>query len=63
MSRLAVTAMLLASSLAWAGDRDKKEKPAAVPADSIRWASSWEEALAEAKERNVPIQVAFHKDH
>jgi hypothetical protein len=46
-----------------AGDKDKKEKPAQVPADSIRWAHSWEEALAEAKERNVPIHVAFHKDH
>jgi len=29
----------------------------------MRWAHSWTEAMAEAKERNVPIMVAFHKDH
>ncbi len=58
-----VPAFLLASALAFAGDKDKKEKPAQVPADSIHWAHSWEEAKAEAKERNVPIHVAFHKDH
>ncbi len=58
-----VPALLLLSSFAVAGDKDKKEKPAQVPAESIRWAHSWEEALAEAKERNVPIHVAFHKDH
>lgn len=56
-------ASLLAASVAFAGDKDKKEKPAQIPADSIHWAHSWEEALAEAKERNVPIHVAFHKDH
>lgn len=47
----------------YAGDRDKKDKPATVPTDSIHWAHSWKEAIAEAKERNVPIHVAFHKDH
>ena len=58
-----VPAILLLCSVAFAGDKDKKDKPAQVPAESIRWAHSWDEALAEAKERNVPINVAFHKDH
>ncbi len=40
---------------------------AAVPAlagggPQCRWAKSWDEALAEAKARNVPIHVTFHKD-
>ena len=43
--------------------KDKKEKPATVPPDYIHWAHSWKEAMAEAKERNVPIHVAFHKDN
>lgn len=33
------------------------------PAPEVRWATSWEEALKEAKERNVPIHIGFHKDH
>jgi hypothetical protein len=53
---------LVAAATAFTGDRDK-DKPAQVPKESIRWAHSWEEALAEAKERNVPIHVAFHKDN
>ncbi|KAF0245902.1 MAG: hypothetical protein FD180_1164 [Planctomycetota bacterium] len=61
--RLAIApALLLAASVALAGDRDKKEKPGTIPPDFIHWAHSWEEAKAEAKERNVPIHVAFHKD-
>ena len=27
-----------------------------------RWAQSWQAALAEAKERNVPIYIAYHQD-
>lgn len=27
-----------------------------------RWALSWDAALAEAKERNVPIFISFHQD-
>jgi hypothetical protein len=34
----------------------------AKPRPEPRWASSWEAALAEAKERNVPIIVSFHQD-
>lgn len=29
----------------------------------VKWAHSWEEAMAEAKARNVPIHIGFHKDH
>jgi hypothetical protein len=59
-----VSALLLGlSATAFAGDRDKKEKPAQVPADYVHFAHSWEAAKAEAKERNVPIHITFHKDH
>ncbi|MGH7294763.1 MAG: hypothetical protein ACRELB_07520 [Polyangiaceae bacterium] len=27
-----------------------------------RWALSWQAALQEAKERNVPIYIAYHQD-
>ncbi|MCE9583780.1 MAG: hypothetical protein K8T20_14960 [Planctomycetes bacterium] len=58
------SALLVTVASAFAGDRDKKEpKPGQIPADYIHWAHSWDEAVAEAKERNVPIHVAFHKDH
>jgi thioredoxin-related protein len=33
------------------------------PVDGIHWAKSWDEAIKEAKERNVPILVTFHKDN
>jgi hypothetical protein len=32
------------------------------PRADNRWATSWDGALAEAKERNVPIFVTFHQD-
>jgi hypothetical protein len=28
----------------------------------IRWATSWDEAAAEAERRNVPIMVTLHMD-
>ncbi|MCE9584465.1 MAG: thioredoxin family protein [Planctomycetes bacterium] len=33
------------------------------PEPGIRWQHSWEDAVKEAKERNVPIHVTFHKDN
>ena len=60
-SKLVAILFLAAASAVYAGD--KKDKPATVPADYVRWSHSWAEALAEAKERNVPIHVAFHKDN
>lgn len=35
---------------------------AGPPEPAVRWAHSWEEAVKEAEERNVPIHVTFHKD-
>ena len=32
------------------------------PRPEPRWARSWDAALAEAKERNVPIFISFHQD-
>jgi len=37
-------------------------KPAAAPKAEPRWAKSWELAMEEAKERNVPIYITFHQD-
>lgn len=34
----------------------------AKPRPEPRWALTWEAAIAEAKERNVPIIVSFHQD-
>ena len=55
------TAFTLAlAALAAAGFR-QQAKPA--PADGIVWIGDWEEASREAKARNVPIHVTFHKDN
>ena len=32
------------------------------PKPEPRWALTWDAALAEAKERNVPIFVTYHQD-
>ena len=37
--------------------------PALAKGPECKWAHSWDEALAEAKERNVPIHATFHKDN
>ncbi len=37
-------------------------KPATAPQEYVHWASSWKEALSQARERNVPILVTFHED-
>ena len=47
---------LIATALAMAA------LPAMAAPPEIRWARSWDEALKEAKDRNVPIHVAVHKD-
>ena len=36
--------------------------PALAKGPECKWAKSWDEAMAEAKARNVPIHVTFHKD-
>ncbi len=51
----AAAAAALAAGPALAG-------PDARPRFDPPWAKSWEAALAEAKERNVPILVSFHQD-
>ena len=33
-----------------------------APRPEPRWATSWDAALAEAKERNVPVFISFHQD-
>ncbi|RMG18609.1 MAG: hypothetical protein D6731_01650 [Planctomycetota bacterium] len=51
----ATLAVACASSLAWGAPGDPYRP-------SVRWASSWKEAVEEATARNVPIFVTFHQD-
>jgi hypothetical protein len=60
MTRLAAVVAVLA--LAGLGAQDKKFKKNYAQ-DGVYWAASWEEALKEAKERNVGIHLAAHKDN
>jgi hypothetical protein len=36
--------------------------PALAKGPECKWSKSWDEAMAEAKARNVPIMMTFHKD-
>ena len=56
LSVLALGAALLAGRPVAAGAAPGPAKP------QPRWALTWDAALAEAKERNVPIYVTFHQD-
>ncbi|NUN49599.1 MAG: hypothetical protein HUU15_12295 [Candidatus Brocadiae bacterium] len=51
MRRLALVALFAVAAL-----------PAFARGPECRWSKTWDEALAEAKARNVPIHVTFHKD-
>ncbi|KAF0245904.1 MAG: hypothetical protein FD180_1166 [Planctomycetota bacterium] len=62
MKSTLVTVLFLAAAASAVQAGDKKDKPAQIPADYMHFAHSWEAAKAEAKERNVPIQISFHKD-
>lgn len=60
MTRALTVALLVAALAVTAFAKDRwKEAPAAY----VHWGTAWEAALAEAKERNVPVMIAFHKDH
>ena len=60
MKRVAAVVAVLA--LAGLGAQERKFKKNYAP-DGVYWASSWEDALKEAKERNVGIHLAIHKDN
>lgn len=60
MKRL--TAVVAVLSIAALGAQDRKLKTN-YPQIGVYWASSWEEALKEAKDRNVGIHLAVHKDN
>lgn len=57
MRKLAVVGLLLA--LAPSTPQAQQSKAT----DGVVWAASWEDAIAEATARNVPIHIALHKDH
>ena len=49
-------------ALAATAARQDKPKPAGPPKPGIAWIHAWDDAVEEAKIRNVPIHVAFHMD-
>ena len=56
---LASSAVALAAVVPWVATAQAKEK--AEP--SIRWATTWAQAVAEARDRNAVIFATFHKDN
>lgn len=56
MRKYLLLASLLALPVASLTAADSKQKP------DPQWALSWEAALAEAKDRNVPIFFTSHQD-
>jgi sugar phosphate isomerase/epimerase len=57
-----MTAVVAILSVAALGAQERKFK-SNYAQDGVYWAASWEEALKEAKERNVGIHLAIHKDN
>ena len=54
MKHLSLIALLFATTpMAWANGGDE---------NGVAWTATWEEALEEAKIRNAPIHVSYHKD-
>ena len=53
---LATLALLIPMAAAHA-ERPEKRDP------GMRWFTDLDEAIAEAKARNIPLFVAYHKDH
>ncbi len=60
MKRLTAVVAILAVAALGAQERKFKKNYAQ---DGVYWAASWEDALKEAKERNVGIHFAVHKDN
>ena len=60
MKRLTAVVAILSVAVLGAQDRKFKKNYAQ---DGVYWASSWDDALKEAKERNVGIHLAVHKDN
>lgn len=63
MKRFFVAAAL-AATLPWAGGALAKPAQAKdKDGPDLRWARTWAEAVAQAKDRNAVIFATFHKDH
>lgn len=56
------TAVVAVLAVATLGAQERKVKKNYAQ-DGVYWAANWEEALKEAKERNVGIHIAYHKDN
>lgn len=55
---LAVLALLLPLAAAHADSKRPEKREA-----GMRWFTNLDAAIAEAKARNIPLFVAYHKDH
>ncbi len=54
---------LICAAAAWSQDRNKPTQAKPADPDGILWLGNWDEAVKEAKARNVPIHFALHKDN
>ncbi len=58
-----VALALICAATAWGQDRSKPQPVKPADPDGIIWMGNWDDALKEAKARNVPIHFALHKDN
>ncbi len=63
MKHLTAVAVVLAMSTAAFAQNRKPEQAKPADPDGIIWVGNWDEAVKEAKARNVPIHFALHKDN
>ena len=56
-----VAVLCMAATAVAQAKKPEQAKPA--DPDGIAWVGNWDEALKEAKARNVPIHFGLHKDN
>lgn len=60
-SWLAAGSIALSLAFLWSGTVSAKDKEKEGP--TLRWATTWAQAVAQSKERNAVIFATFHKDN
>lgn len=56
---IAPTLLALAAVLPWVVGAEAKEKEG----PALRWATSWKDAVLQARDRNAVLFATFHKDN